>query len=106
MVPPILPQEATKSAPPFAGSAGRFALLDPVLVRSLRVDVIKTEAIIMLTVDHINELRAELAECVFTKTERARLKDELAALIAQRDGGEQAEADAALQVLRNEEEGR
>jgi hypothetical protein len=27
----------------------------------LRVDVTKTEAIIMFTVDHINELRAELA---------------------------------------------
>ncbi|WP_158816087.1 hypothetical protein [Methylocapsa sp. S129] len=60
----------------------------------------------MFTVDHINELRAELAECVFTKTERAKLKAELAALIAQRDMGEQDEADAALQVLRNEDAGR
>jgi hypothetical protein len=97
-----LPQEATKSAPPFAGSAGRFAILDPVLGRSWCVDVIKTEAIIMFTVNHISELRAELAECVFTKTERAKLKAELAALITQRDVGEQDDADAALEGLRDE----
>ena len=98
MVPPILPQEATKSAPPFAGSAGRFAILDPVLVRSWRVDVIKTEAIIMFTVDHINELRAELAECIFTKAERAQLEAELITLIAEREAAAKAEADTIPEV--------
>jgi hypothetical protein len=60
----------------------------------------------MFTVDHINELRAELAECVFTKTERARLTAELAALIAEREAAEQADADAALEGLRDEGAGR
>jgi hypothetical protein len=98
MAPPILPQEATKSAPPFAGSAGRFALLDPVLVRSSRLDVIKTEAIIMFTVDHINELRAELAECVFTKAERAQLEAELITLIAEREAAANALEDTVPEV--------
>ena len=52
----------------------------------------------MFTVDHINELRAELAECVFTKTERARLKAELAALIAEREAVAKAEVDAVAEV--------
>ena len=60
----------------------------------------------MFTVDHINELRAELAECVFTQAERARLKAELAALIAEREAAEQADPDAALEGLRDEGAGR
>ena len=92
--PPILPQEATKSAPPFAGSAGRCAILDPVVGRSWCVDVIKTETIIMFISDQINELRAELAGCVFTKVQRARLEAELIALIAEREAAAKAEADA------------
>jgi hypothetical protein len=47
----------------------------------------------MFTVDHINELRAELAGCVFTKAERAKLETELIALIAEREAAAKAEAD-------------
>jgi hypothetical protein len=54
-----------------------------------RVAVIKTETIIMDTIDQILELRAELHGCLLTKAERAKAKAELAALIAQ----EQAEAE-------------
>jgi hypothetical protein len=95
-VPPIL-SKATKSAPPFAGSAGHFAILDPVLGRTRRVDVIKMETN-MFVVDHINELRAELAGCVFTREERRRVEAELAALIAERDAAERAEVDALAEV--------
>ncbi|MET3595216.1 putative transcriptional regulator [Mesorhizobium shonense] len=37
----------------------------------------------MTTIDQINELRAELCSCYFTKEERAAAEAELAALIAQ-----------------------
>ncbi|MBY5774819.1 hypothetical protein HFN63_32825 [Rhizobium leguminosarum] len=37
----------------------------------------------MTTIDQINELRAELWSCYFTKEERAAAEAELAALIAQ-----------------------
>lgn len=37
----------------------------------------------MTTLDQINELRAELRSCYFTKTERAVAEAELAALLAQ-----------------------
>lgn len=37
----------------------------------------------MTTLDQINELRAELRSCYFTKTERAVVEAELAALVAQ-----------------------
>lgn len=37
----------------------------------------------MTTIDQINELRAELRGCVFTKEERVAAEAELAALIAQ-----------------------
>lgn len=53
-----------------------------------RVAVIKTETIIMHTIDQILELQAELHGCFLTKAERAKAKIELAALIAQ----QQAEA--------------
>ena len=96
--PPVLSQTATKSAPPFAGSAGRLAILAPVLGRTSRVDVIKTEAN-MFTVDHINELRAELAGCFFSKRMRRALEAELAALISERDAQEKVEA-KAVQSLR------
>ncbi|MFD2051935.1 hypothetical protein ACFSQT_01810 [Mesorhizobium calcicola] len=43
----------------------------------------------MTTIDHINELRAELRSCCFTRKERIAAEAELAALIAQ----EQAEAE-------------
>ena len=39
----------------------------------------------MFNIDHINELRAELAGCFFTKNERRRIEGELAALLAERD---------------------
>jgi hypothetical protein len=80
-----LSRRATKSAPPFAGSAGRFAILDPALGRTWRVDVIKTETTNMCIIDHINELRAELADCLFSKDERRKLEAELAALVAECD---------------------
>ena len=83
--PPILPRRATKSAPPFAGAAGRVAVLDPVLARTRPVNVIKTATKQMFNIDHINELRAELAGCGFTKSERRRIEGELAALLADRD---------------------
>jgi hypothetical protein len=88
-----LSRRATKSAPPFAGSAGRFAILDPVLGRTCRVDVIKTETKNMCIIDHINELRAELAGCVFAKDERSEIEAELAALVAERDAKGRAEAE-------------
>ena len=93
-------QEATKSAPPFAGSAGRFAILDPVLVRSSPVDVIKTEATIMVIIDQINELRAELANCALTKKERVAAEAELAALIAEGAAEERRAAEAFFETLR------
>lgn len=99
-MPPILPRVATKSAPPIAGSAGRYAILDPVLLRSSPVAVIKTETNIMFLNDQIDELRFELNECVLTKTERAAAEAELAALYAQRDAAEKAEAKAFLEILR------
>ena len=99
-MPPILPRAATKSAPPIAGSAGRCAILDPVLLRSSPVAVIKTETNIMFLNDQINELRLELTECAFTDADRAALEAELAALYAQRDAAEKAEADEFLQILR------
>jgi hypothetical protein len=52
----------------------------------------------MFTVDHINELRAELAECIFTKAERAQLEAELITLIAEREAAAKAEADAVPEV--------
>ena len=39
----------------------------------------------MFTIDHINELRSELAGCFFSKDERRALEAELAALIVGRD---------------------
>jgi hypothetical protein len=99
-VPPILPCAATKSAPPIAGFAGRFAILDPALLRSSPVAVIKTETNSMFLNDQINELRLELTECTFTEADRLALEAELAALYAQRDAAEKAEADAFLEILR------
>lgn len=72
-----------KTGTPLAAAGGRFALLDPGLVRTSPVDVIKKETINMTTLDQINELRAELLSCYFTKTERAMAEAELAALVAQ-----------------------
>ncbi|EPR21147.1 hypothetical protein L905_06970 [Agrobacterium sp. TS43] len=51
----------------------------------------------MTTIDQINELRAELRSCYFTKTERAMAKAELAALVAQAQAeDEQFARDIAL----------
>jgi hypothetical protein len=98
---PNFVEEATKSAPPFASSAGRFAILAPVLARTSSVDVIKTEAD-MFTIDHINELRAELAGCILTRRERKQLEAELAA----RDAAERAEVGAVVEVLGDQCGGR
>ena len=95
-----MPREATKSAPPIAGSAGRCAILDPILLRSSPVAVIKTETDNMFINHQINELRLELTECAFTKADRVALEAELAALYAQRDAAEKAEAEAFLEILR------
>ena len=46
----------------------------------------------MFTIDHINELRAELAGCFFSREERRALEAELAALLAERDALGKAEA--------------
>jgi len=94
-----LPRRATKSAPPFAGSAGRVAILDPVLARTRPVNVIKTETKQMFNIDHINELRAELAGCYFTKSERGRIEGELAALLAERDDKGEGEAETRPRFL-------
>ena len=51
--------------------------------------------------DQINELRLELNDCAFTKEDRVALEAELAALYAQRDAAEKAEADEFLQILRD-----
>jgi len=47
----------------------------------------------MCIIDHINELRAELAGCVFAKDERSEIEAELAALVAERDAKGRAEAE-------------
>jgi len=66
-------------------------------VRTSPVDVIKKETINMTTLDQINELRAELRSCYFTKTERAMAEAELAALVAQAQAeDEQFASDIAL----------
>ena len=95
-----MPRAATKSAPPIAGSAGRYAILDPLLLRSSCVAVIKTETNTMFIDEIINELRYELNECLFTPAERTAAEAELATLLAQRDAAEKAEAKAFLEVLR------
>ena len=53
----------------------------------------------MFTIDHINELSAELAGCFFSKDERRALEAELAALISERDAQGTVEA-KAVQSLR------
>ena len=51
----------------------------------------------MTTLDQINELRAELRSCFFTKTERAMAEAELADLVAQAQAeDEQFASDIAL----------
>ena len=50
--------------------------------------------------DQINELRLELNDCAFTTAERVALETELAALYAERDAAEKAEADEFLEILR------
>ena len=94
-----MPRGATKSAPPFAGSAGRLAILDPVLARTRLVNVIKTETKQMFNIDHINELRAELAGCFFTKSERRQIEGELAALLAERDDKGVSDAETCREFL-------
>lgn len=53
----------------------------------------------MFNIDHINELRAELAGCFFTKSERGRLEGELAALLAERDDKGAGEAETSREFL-------
>jgi hypothetical protein len=60
-----------------------------------RVAVIKTETIIMHTIDQIFELRAELHSCFLTKAERAKAEADLAALIAH----EQAESETRAKEI-------
>nr|WP_278116331.1 hypothetical protein [Mesorhizobium sp. WSM4875]WIE94748.1 hypothetical protein P9270_029905 [Mesorhizobium sp. WSM4875] len=51
----------------------------------------------MTTIDHINELRAELRSCSFTRKERIAAEAELAALVAQEQAeAEQLEHDIAI----------
>ena len=51
----------------------------------------------MTTLDQINELRAELRSCYFTKTERAMVEAELVALVAQAQAeDEQFASDIAI----------
>ncbi|TCR74083.1 hypothetical protein [Rhizobium sp. BK376] len=51
----------------------------------------------MTTLDQVNELRAELRSCFFTKTERAMAEAELATLVAQAQAeDEQFARDIAL----------
>jgi hypothetical protein len=60
----------------------------------------------MFTIDHINELRAELAGCILTKRERRQLEAELAAHVAERDAAERAEVGAVVAVLGDQCGGR
>ena len=53
----------------------------------------------MFNIDHINELRAELAGCFFTKSERRRIEGELAALLAERDEKGVGEAESYREFL-------
>ena len=55
----------------------------------------------MFNIDHINELRAELAGCYFTKSERGRIEGELAALLAERDDKGVGEAETYRESLRH-----
>ena len=50
----------------------------------------------MFTIDHINELRSELAGCFFSKGERRVLEAELAALLAARDRQAKVEVSRAV----------
>ena len=50
----------------------------------------------MFTLDHINELRAELAGCFFSKKMRRAIEAELAALIIERDRQLMAEVRRAV----------
>lgn len=53
----------------------------------------------MFNIDHINELRAELAGCFFTKSERRRIEGKLAALLAERDDKWEGEAETRPRFL-------
>ena len=53
----------------------------------------------MFNIDQINELRAELAGCLFTKGERRQIERELAALLAERDGKDRGEAETQREFL-------
>jgi uncharacterized membrane protein len=68
-------------------------------VRTRPVNVIKTETKKMFNIDHINELRAELAGCCFTKSERRQIERELAALLAERDDEEEDAAETYREFL-------
>lgn len=52
----------------------------------------------MFLEDMINELRAELDACIFSKTERAAVEAELATLLAQRDAFAKAEPGALKDI--------
>ena len=88
-----------KISSPSAGSAGRFAILDPVLRRPSPVAVIKTEIANMILEDMINVLRAELEGCILSKRERATAEAELATLVAQRDAFRKTGADAFKDIV-------
>ena len=53
----------------------------------------------MFNIDHINELRAELAGCFFTKSERRQIEGELAALLAERDDKGVSDAETCREFL-------
>ena len=53
----------------------------------------------MFNIDHINELRAELAGCCFTKNERRQIEGELAALLAERDDKGVGETETRPEII-------
>jgi hypothetical protein len=67
---------------PVAGSAGRFAPLDPAFVRTSSRRRHQDGGETMYIIDEINELRAELQGCDLTAAERTAAEAQLAALIA------------------------
>jgi septal ring factor EnvC (AmiA/AmiB activator) len=80
------------SAPPRAGKAGRLAaILDPNRSCTVRLSRLQRGRNKMSIYDQIQELRAELANCVMSRRERASAKAELTRLIA-----EQAKLDREL----------
>jgi hypothetical protein len=106
-VPPILPgaknaharrfmnSRPAKSAPPRPAPRHPQGVLDPAQFALTRVSCLsdRKDRTMITLYDHIQQLRAELRGCYFTRRERAAVKAELANALA-----EQAELDRAFDI--------